>query len=231
MKLTNRLLTVAKHVDNDAVVADIGTDHGYIPVYLVEKGISEKIFATDINEGPLKSAEKQIESHKMSEKISTRKCDGLSCLGGERIDNIIIAGMGGILIKEILEKDKIIALNAKKLILQPMVAQEEVRKYLLENGFLIINEDLAKEKDRLYQIIVASPGEKNQGETKQIYFHIGKHLIENNHPLLPEFIGKMERKFKKIIHECENKHTNTTETRIKECKKMLEEIQEVKECL
>src|SRR5699024_10524895 len=103
------------------------------------------IYACDINEGPLESARNQIQRYDHTEEIQTLLGGGLEPIVGKNVEQIIIAGMGGILIKNIIEQNKETALNAQKLILQPMIAQEELRKYLIENNFKIIDEDLARE--------------------------------------------------------------------------------------
>ena len=146
MQLTPRLKTIAEKISQNATVADIGTDHAYIPIYLVENHISSTIYACDINQGPLNTAKTQIEKHGYSKEITSKLGPGLEPIAGLGVDNIIIAGMGGILIKEIIQANKETAFRAKKLILQPMIAQEELRRYLVENGFQIIEKKRKLEK-------------------------------------------------------------------------------------
>lgn len=153
MKLSLRLEKIANMITKDAKVADIGTDHGYIPVYLVENNISKSIIASDINKKPLKKAIDIVKSYKLNEFIELRLGSGLEVLDENESDEIIIAGMGGILIKDLLEASKNIVKNAKSLILQPMQAQKELRKYLIEKNYEILEEVLIREDQRIYEII------------------------------------------------------------------------------
>jgi len=201
MKLTPRLLEIAKMVDKDSIVADIGTDHGYVPVYLIENKISKKVIACDINKAPLQSAIDYINNKKLQNKIDTRLGNGLSPLNKGEVNTVIIAGMGGILIQNILEENKDIAREIDRFILQPMVASIELRKYLYNNNYKIIDEKLAREDNRYYEIIVAEKGQEKI--TDEIYYEIGKKLIENKDPLLKPFLEKKINKNKIILKNIE----------------------------
>ena len=159
-KLTARLQKIADQVTIGYRVADIGTDHGYIPIYLLKNKISPFVIAGDINKKPLKRAEDNIKNHNLSCSIEVRLGSGLSILKLNEVDTAIIAGMGGLLISELLENSKEIAQNLKALILQPMQAQPELRKYLANNGFIIEKDILVKEDRHIYEIIVAKSGEQ-----------------------------------------------------------------------
>ena len=229
MQLTPRLEVIAKQVTSWETVADIGTDHAYIPIYLVENNISKNVYACDINKGPLDMAKKQIQKYGYQEDITTLLGEGLDPIKGLAIQDIIIAGMGGILIKDIIDKNKEVALSAQKLILQPMIAQEELREYLIKNGFTIIHEDLAREDRRIYQIIVAKKGTSQSWD--EIHYHIGKKLIEDKHPLLEHLIDAKENELKKIIQACDQQKSKHAIQRNIECKTLLEKLMEVKRCL
>lgn len=205
MKLTPRLLEIAKMVDKNSIVADIGTDHGYIPVYLIENKISKKVIACDINKAPLQSAIDYINNKKLQNKIDTRLGNGLSPLNENEVDTVIIAGMGGILIQNILEENKNIAKKAEKFILQPMVASSELRKYLYDNNYKITDEKLAREDNRYYEIIVAKKGQEKVKD--EIYYEIGKKLVEKNDPLLKSFLEKKINKNKSILKNIEKNST------------------------
>lgn len=229
MQLTPRLEAIAEKVSHNAIVADIGTDHAYIPIYLVENNITKTLYACDINQGPINMANQQIEKYGYKNEITTLLGPGLNPIVGMGVENIIIAGMGGVLIKEIIEANREIALQAHKLILQPMIAQEELREYLIQNGFQIIQEDLAQEDRRIYQIIVARGG-KSQPWT-QVDYHISPILVENKHPLLHELIVKKENELKKIIKACSVEESDNAKMRREECSFLLEKIKVVKNCL
>ena len=201
MKLTNRLLKIANLVTPNKRLADIGTDHGYIPVYLLNKGVIDFAILADINKGPLENARSEVKRNKLQEKVDLRLGSGIEVLKKGEVDEIIIAGMGGILIADLLEANKEVAHNTEKLILQPMQAQEELRIYLLNNGYEILDECLEKEDFRLYEIIVAKYTGKNTNVEDNIYYEVGKKLIENKDKLLPEFIENKIKKYNNIIEK------------------------------
>ena len=191
--MTERLLLIASKVEKGATVADIGTDHAYIPIYLVQNKISSNICAADIVKGPLKIAQKHIEEYGFSDSIKTVLSDGLDNISGE-YKTIIIAGMGGMVISDILSKaDK----RGRNFILQPMTAEDDLREYLYENNFEITDEALAKEGDKLYTVICAREGKMER--KSPLDFIIGEKLIENNDALLPELIKRQIKKTEKII--------------------------------
>lgn len=196
MRLSPRLKTIADLVTENSIVADIGTDHGYIPVYLIENNICQKVIASDINSGPLQSAKNFISSKNLLDKIDLRLGNGIETLKINEVDTCIIAGMGGMLISEILDNNKKIAKSIKRFILQPMVASDELRKYLYKNNYKIVNEKLSKEDERYYEIIVVEHG--NDKIEDEIYFEIGKKLIDNKDPLLLKFIEKKLKKYELI---------------------------------
>ncbi len=229
MQLTPRLEAIAKKVSYNATVADIGTDHAYIPIYLVENNIANSIYACDINQGPINMANKQIEKYGYTEEITTKLGPGLEPVVDMGIENIIIAGMGGILIKEIIEANKETAFSAHKLILQPMIAQEELRQYLIQNGFQIIDEDLAQEDRRIYQLIVAKKGISEPWA--DVDYHISPVLVEKKHPLLHKLIAAKENELEKIIKACSGEESQNAKIRREECSSLLKKIKDVKKCL
>ena len=203
MELKGRLKLIAVKVPECNTVCDIGTDHAYIPIYLMEKGICKKAIASDSKAGPLKIAAKNIEEHGFAGTIETRLCDGLDGIGPDEADVIVIAGMGGLLISEILGKGIEKARKAGLLILQPMNSAEVLRKWLYENGFDILNEELAAENDKLYNVITAKWDGKahNYGILE---LHIGKRLVENADPLLIKLVRKLLGKTEKMMYGMKN---------------------------
>lgn len=229
MKLTPRLQIIANHIPQDSICADIGTDHAYIPIYIVENKISDKVIATDINKGPLAIANKQIKLAGLENHIETRLGNGLDPIAPFEVKTVVIAGMGGLLIKNILDAKKQVTKNIKTFILQPMIAQRGLREYLIENNFKIINEDLAQENHRVYEIIIAEQG--RQKLKKDIHLDIGKSLIENKHPLLPTLIHLKKKELLKIIYQCEGKNSVNAEERLRKCHNKLKDLKEVERCL
>lgn len=158
MKLSERLIKITEFVRGATVVADIGTDHGYVPVYCVQGGLCNRAIACDINEGPLAAAKEHIADSGLSDVIDARLSDGLDALEKGEADTIVIAGMGGYLIRDILMRGSDVIDDSTRLILQPMVAAKELREYLADNGFEIVTEKLAREEDKFYNIIYARKG-------------------------------------------------------------------------
>lgn len=202
MKLNGRLLKISELVSSKKI-ADIGTDHGYIPTNLLSSGKIDFAILSDVNKGPLENAKKEVESKNLENKVSLRLGSGINTLEPFEVDEVIIAGMGGILISEILESKKEVSHNLKKLILQPMQAQSELRKYLLNNGYEIIDEVLVKEDFRIYEIIVCKYSNKNT-KVDEIYYEVGQKLIQNKDELLNEFIDKKIYSYNQVIEKIKN---------------------------
>ena len=155
MKLDSRLMAIANLVRKDKIFADIGTDHAYLPVYLVEKGVIEKAIAADLRVGPLENAKLAVELYNYSDKIELRLSDGLDNFKENEVEEIAVAGMGGLLISSFIERTNWLKNSDIHLILQPMTHIEELRKALFNNGFIIDNEVVAEDGDKLYIIISA----------------------------------------------------------------------------
>ena len=156
--MSNRLELIASFVKNGIGVADVGTDHGYIPVMLVKRGYKGNIIATDINEGPLNKAKQSLIEADCEEAVELILCNGLDGCESEKIDTIIVAGMGGDTITGILDRAEWCAREDIKLILQPVTKPEILRYWLVNNDFRIINEAQTEENGTVYQIICAVPG-------------------------------------------------------------------------
>ena len=168
--LDERLTLCASFVRQGKKVADIGTDHAYLPVYLVYTGKAVSAVATDINEGPLNSAKLNVEKYGLSDKIDLRLCDGLDKVTREDADDIIIAGMGGELIRDILKRCDFIKDSDVNLILQPMTKYEELIRYLYDNGFYISKQKACKAGSKIYTVILASySGEIRSYSDEDIY--------------------------------------------------------------
>ncbi len=227
MKLSDRLLAVASFVPKNSIVVDVGTDHGYIPAYLIKNNISKKIIATDISEESLNKCKNYIKSLSLEGKIDTRVGDGFEVLKPFEVDTAIIAGMGGLLITDIIDKRRDISKSITYFIIQPMIASDKLRKYLYENSFEIIDEKLVKEGEKFYEIIFAKHG-KSYIE-KEIYFEIGEKLIKKKDPLLEEFISYKINTAKEILDKLKDKNTAKSIERKNVLIKKLAEYREVLE--
>lgn len=215
IKLTPRLQCVADAAGACNLLADIGTDHAYIPVYMVQNGLAENAIASDIVDGPVKIARKNVSDRKLSGKIKVIKASGLESAAGA--DTIVIAGMGGNLICDILQENLKTAHSAKRLVLQPMARTEDVRRFLHKNGFEIAEEKLAKEENKIYNIIAAKSG--NQSFDDEFYYYAGKKLFENRDKLLLEYLHKKAGILKRRADEME-KSQNTS---------VLNEVEKIRE--
>lgn len=155
MKLTARLEKIASFVDKGSKIIDVGTDHGYIPAFLINNSIIEKCIASDINHGPLRAARDNLTEQGIKDRVELRLGSGLAIVKKEdEIDGVVIAGMGGETIISILENRPYFMENFT-LILQPMTEIPLVRRYLKENKWEIIDEELAQEDMRFYEVIKA----------------------------------------------------------------------------
>ena len=166
-RLTSRLALVASFVRRGVPVADIGTDHAYIPVWLVNSGFTPSAVASDVRGGPLDRAKLTANAYGAGEKITFCLADGLDSIEQSQADDVVIAGMGGELIAEIISRCDWIKSSTKHLVLQPMTAHEELREFLCQNGFTIEKEAGAAEKhdSKLYLVMsVYYSGEKREAD-------------------------------------------------------------------
>jgi tRNA (adenine22-N1)-methyltransferase len=198
MNLSKRIQHIVDMIPECNCLADIGTDHAYVPISTTMKGISKSAIACDINEGPIKVANSNIKKHGLADVIETRVGAGLTVLKEGEADVVLIAGMGGNLIIDILKECFNIAKSVKTMILQPVQYPEVLRKYLIESGFSIIDEELVKDDEKYYQIIKAINKPQKPFE-KESYYYIGEQLINKKHPLLKEFLEFKLKLFNKIL--------------------------------
>ena len=184
--ITNRLAAAAGFVRRGSRVCDVGTDHAYLPIFLCKAGIADRALATDINRGPCERAAENVRLHNCSDKIEVRQADGLDLAADFDPTDIIVCGMGGELIRDIILRSCLTKKSGVRLILQPMTKATALRKALYANGFTIVGESLAKD-DRIYQIICAEyTGEKSAISDTQAL--LGPVNINNKGALFYEFV-------------------------------------------
>lgn len=170
MPLSNkRLLKIASFIKKGERVADIGTDHGYLPIYLRKEGISPAVLACDIKESPLAVAKKNV-ALSNTDGIDFRLCDGLSGIAAEEVDAIIIAGMGGELICEIIKACPWAKGSRKHFILQPMNSPEAVREFLYKNGYKITAESATTDAGRVYTVLDVLAQEDTEKREEAFFF-------------------------------------------------------------
>jgi tRNA (adenine22-N1)-methyltransferase len=158
LELTPRLRSLADWVEPGAKLADIGTDHGYLPVWLLLNGRIRSAIASDLRRGPLARAKETAAEFGVSEKLSFRLCDGLSGISAGETDTIVIAGLGGEKIAALLAAAPWTADGGHTLLLQPMTRAETLRGYLAAHGYLIFEERLVYDRDKLYPVLRVRAG-------------------------------------------------------------------------
>lgn len=197
IKITERLECIISNVQSGGIVADIGCDHAFTSICLVERKLAKGAVAMDINKGPLKRARQHIEEAGLAHCITTRLSDGAKELAENEADTILISGMGGALVTKILEESLGAIKSAKELVLSPQSEIYLVRHFLHGNGFKIVHEDMVKDNGKFYVVIRAVPGkEQYNDEAGYIY---GQYLINNKNPVLAEFLVKEQERIKAVL--------------------------------
>ncbi len=221
--LTPRLQQIADKIQPCACVADIGTDHAYLPVFLCMTQKAEKAIASDIRKGPIARAEATILRYGMQRQVETRLGGGADTLQVGEADCIVIAGMGGLMIAEILKENPAIFAQAGQILLQPMTAVFELRTYLFEHGYTILEETLAKEEEKLYHILsVTAAREEAEPTEEELYF--GKTLMANKPEHFDAYIQKQRRKLTRMAEGLQNSQTPDAQTRFKQVQSLLDAI-------
>ena len=216
MELSKRLMTVASGVTKGNRLADIGTDHGYIPIYLVQEGICPSAIAMDVNQGPLDRADAHIEEYGLADQIGTRLSNGLDKLNPSEADSIVIAGMGGALMTDILTRGIHVVNAGKEFILQPQSEIFKVRHFLHDNGYAIVNEQIVKEEGKYYFIIKAVPGQQSYEE--EFLYEYGECLLKEKSPLMMEYLEREMNKYHKIMESLMDNDSEASQVRRQEMK-------------
>jgi tRNA (adenine22-N1)-methyltransferase len=229
MNISNRLQIIAELIDSTDKVADIGTDHGKVPVYLVQHKAPEKIYGSDLNEGPLNSAKEFITAHQMTDQIELRLGSGLQPYSPGEINCAIIAGMGGTLIREILEQGKDHLAFLEKLILQPQQGSYQLRQWLVEHQFRIEDEILIQENGIFYEIIYAVPGTtKNYTDLE---LELGFHLLKKGDETSIAYLNEQIANYERIVENILNNGSNEAKQKATALQKKIDQYNEVKKCL
>ncbi len=189
--LSRRMQAVTALAEPGKTAADIGCDHGYVGIRLIQEGLFSKVIAMDVRPGPLETARKNVALYRMEDAIELRLSDGLRMLGIGEADCMICAGMGGALICRILENDPEKAQAMKQIILQPQSEISLVRRFLRQHGYVIRKEDMVKEDGKYYPMLRAVWQEetvKTAEDRQDIYDTYGRLLLEGHHPVLYEWL-------------------------------------------
>lgn len=230
VRLSARLQTVAGFVRPGSRIADIGTDHGYIPVYLAQTGRIRSALAMDVRPGPLERARAHVEEYgiRAACPIELRLSDGLKELKPGEADTLIIAGMGGELIIRILDEGRHVWEETEHFILSPQSALDKVRTYLAAHGFMIEDEAMVKDEGKYYTVMSVAKGSMEYGS--QVHYLYGRILIQKKDRVLMEFLKKEEHRLKGILRSLkEREGIPETEARSSARRARMEELTWIKE--
>ena len=228
IELGERLTRVSSFVPNGSKVCDVGSDHAYLPVYLIQNDQISCAIAGEVVEGPYLSAKQTVRDYRMEDRIEVRLGDGLKILSKEdEITAVTICGMGGELISRILEAGYSGGhLNGReRLILQPNVAEHLVREWLMSHSYHIVEETVVEDNRRLYEIIVAEPVGKRV-EYTELELKYGPILLKESSELSVSKWNRMNRKNKEILEQLQRSKTPQHE-RIEQFEKAFNELQGV----
>jgi tRNA (adenine22-N1)-methyltransferase len=246
--LSKRLATIAEQVLSNLPIADIGTDHASLPIYLVEQSIVPYAIASDLHQGPIAAATQHVQSSGLQAHISVRAGDGLAVLKPNEVSTIVIAGMGGGTMTSILASGQLEWLRVKRLVLQPNMGEHLVREWLWREGWKLMNEQLVEEDGIIYEIFTADAADRPDAEqwNEQLYTHklacdidvslSTRLLLGPTHLSQPTdiFIKKWQHfllKQDRLIHEIDKSTKASSLSRSQFFRQQFEEVQEVLRCL
>lgn len=226
MELSKRLKWIVEKLNKTEVIMDIGTDHGYIPIYLIKNNIAQKVIASDINKEPLNKAKINASLDGVLDKIDLRLGGGLSPLKDKEANSVIIAGMGGNLIRDILENDLNKVKNLDYLILQPAQNPEVLRKYLYKNDYEILDEDICLDENQYYEIFKVRYKAGDYISLEDIFYEISPMMLNKKLPLLKSYIESKIEKNEKVMDFIKDntEHAIARKNELKEKNKRLERL-------
>ncbi|HHA9500225.1 TPA: tRNA (adenine(22)-N(1))-methyltransferase TrmK [Streptococcus pneumoniae] len=220
--ISKRLELVASFVPQGAILLDVGSDHAYLPIELVERGQIKSAIAGEVVEGPYQSAVKNVEAHGLKEKIQVRLANGLAAFEeADQVSVITIAGMGGRLIARILEEGLGKLANVERLILQPNNREDDLRIWLQDHGFQIVAESILEEAGKFYEFLVVEVGEM---ELSARDTRFGPFLSRE---ISPVFVQKWQKEAEKL----EFALGQIPEKNLEERQVLVDKIQDIKEVL
>lgn len=224
MKLGDRLQALVDFVPEGSKVADVGTDHAYLALELMQSGRADFVVASDKNSGPLEAAHRSIREQGWDDKISIRQGDGLAVLEPGEVDIVCIAGMGGLLMTEILTAEPAVVKKLKRLVLQPMNGAAELRRWLYRHAWHIADESLAVDDGRIYEIICAEKGREKMPDALTLL--LGPKLWEKKSPLLRYHIEQLLFQTRRIKGDMEKSPRARKTKKYQELEKQIVELEE-----
>jgi tRNA (adenine22-N1)-methyltransferase len=234
LKLSDRLQRMADYIEAGAVVADIGTDHAYLPTYLVQQEICQRAIASELNPGPLEAARNTVSFYRLGDRVDVREGNGLQVLRPGEADLLVIAGMGGLKIRDILSESPSVLKMVKRLILQPLGGDGHLRRWLLAHGWGLADEDIVLEDGRYYVITIAEPSPSEQcgitATPDNEVLEIGPCLIEKRHPLLIPYLEMRMHEMEVVIKSLDRARTPAARHMQKTWCQKLDSYRKVIEC-
>lgn len=224
--ISKRLLCCASFVPQGARVIDVGTDHGYLGIYLLCSGIAGTVLATDLREKPLQRAMENAARFGTAERMQFRRCDGLRGIGREAGDTVICAGMGGDLIVQILSAAPWVRQDGCRLILQPQSGGQALREWLCGNGFRICRETLVRDHGFLYTVLEAQQGEQAPLTPGQTY--VSPQLLASGSPLLGAYLERIAGSLAQTVQTISAGGSAGAQERLRYFETALREVQEVR---
>lgn len=223
MQISKRLQGIAGMVPQGMRVVDVGCDHGYLPIYLVQNQIIPGAVAMDVRPGPLEHARRNIEAYGLENYIETRLSDGLHAMEKAEGEALVIAGMGGPLMERILTEGAACAREFPVWILQPQSEVPRFRHFLESQGRQIVKEQIVYEDGKYYPMMLVHFGHNPYG--REIYYLYGKDPLEEKDEVLYRFLVKECRQKKKILEQLASAHTPAAEGRLRELEKEMEQLE------
>lgn len=228
VQISERLQAVVRLVTKGKVVADVGCDHAYTSIYLIEQGIATQVIALDVNRGPLERAKINIEKYGMQQQIETRLSDGIKELKPGEVHTLLIAGMGGPLMQQILMGHPEVLAQVEELVLQPQSEIREVRVFLEQIGFEIQQEQMLIDDGKYYVMMNAKKVEQPQKLEQEVFYRYGKHLLESKNQCLNQFLQRELENCNSIIQKIQ---ANTSDKSRQKLLELQEDIRFCKEAL
>jgi tRNA (adenine22-N1)-methyltransferase len=229
MELGIRLNKIVSIMDKCECALDVGTDHAHIPIYIVKNNICNRAIASDINRGPVEKAKINVSIENLQDKIECRLGGGLSVIQSGEAQSAVIAGMGGNLIRDIIENDLPVFKSFDYLIAQPIQNPEIFRNYIYSKGYKIIDEELCIEDNKYYEIMKISYGQVIK-KVDPIFYEISELLLNKRHPLIKDYICFKMNKYNKILLNI-TKESELAEGRKKQVNLKIKKLKELLICL
>lgn len=204
VQLSDRLKALAQLISPGLIVCDVGCDHGFLDIYLIQKNIAPRVLAMDVRKEPLSRAAEHVEAYGLGEYIETRLSDGLQAMKRKEAQAMVCAGMGARLIMQILTKEKEKAKEFQELILQPQSELPLFRKFLRKQGYLTIMENMIEEDGKFYPMIKVVPTNYSIACKEPLYDFFGESLLKAKHPVLKRYLLQQKELVSKLKEELES---------------------------